>query len=337
MRRNLFISACLLFATCAAAQIGGGAFIGLRYDSNICALSDGELDELRNGKTDFLISTADDAILRMGGDISADFRIGDYRIEPGISAVAASYIRNFDKSYVWTGADCAVRRKGTRLKLSASFVPFYNSRAYTDDDSHSTQWASYWSATAKIELRQRIFWGMYIGGRYEFRRACYNDYFPEYDSDRNGFTCFAVRYNPVNIEAGYTFYSSAARGYDEARETRETSEESDISYEQDEFYLKAGRDFEFLSRKLGIGIGVDFAHRAYKSQKPYSLDPLHVGRDDWYFTIASDAKYFITENIWLKLATEFSMRKTRSVLNADIPRLRDYEKSEITIIVGRDF
>ncbi len=321
----------------AYGGFSGAIFSGFRYDSNICKLSDYDLARFSTGEKDFLLDTSDDGIIRTGTILKWKNRISGINLDGSGMIIHNIYISNGYKDYLYCAFDFAVRRKNTRLKISGTYIPKYASRAYLDDDTDSTKWASYWSSTAKIELRQRTFFGIYIGGKYEYRFARYNDYFPEYDSQRNAFGIFAAKYVPFKSEIGYYFYTSDARGYDRDGESKETSDESDISYEQDKFYTSLGYDSKIHSIQTEFDLDFAIFHRVYVSTKPYSTDPLHLGRDENVFSIKPAAKIFITDNLWTKTSAEYFQRDARSEYNPDIPKLRDYNRMRTTITLGWNF
>lgn len=337
---NCFRTMLLSFLAPVVAMCGafsGSVNIGMRYDSNICRLSDYDILRFSNGEKDFLIGTSDDAAIRPGGSIRWKAINGKIKVEFSLSMVMAAFIRNSDKNYIWTSGYCVFRKGKTRMKMSATFVPRLRGRAYIDDDTDSTKWAGCWIATGSIEIKHRAFLGIYLGGQYEYRRAQYNDYFPEYDSDRQGFGLFAQKFKPVKVSAGYVFYRSIARGYDQMGETKETSDETDISYEQDFFYISLGRNTTLCGRSFRLNFEINASHRVYISEKPYSIDPLHLGRDEWQWSLKPELKCYISENLWAKLDFEYSVRRARSAYNPDIPKLRNYDRSRSTITIGWDF
>ena len=327
----------ILSLSCIYAEITSSVYAGLRYDSNICSLSEYDLNRFANGEKDFLIETSDDAIVRIGGNAKWSKKFSSFKIESGLFASGSWFTRNNEMSYLWTQTNIAATYRGTRLKLTGAYIPQYHTRAFLDDDTDSTVWTSYWSASGEFELRQRIALGIYAGCKYEYQRSQYNDYFPEYDSDRNGITFFAAKYDPIQIEAGWTFQKSIARGYDQQGETKDNSEETDISYEQDVFFGKIGKDFTIFKRNLKISFDAEIAHRVYVSEKPYLLDPLHAGRDEWTAQIAPDIRIYMTGKIWSDLNYEYSFRRASSELNPDIPMLRDFDKHQVTMTIGIDF
>ncbi|MCD6417514.1 hypothetical protein J7M00_01865 [bacterium] len=318
-------------------SFSGSIYSGFRYDSNVCKLSDYDLDRFTYGQKDFLLETSDDGIMRSGFSLRGQKRIDKIRLYGKFFLTHNLYIRNGYKNYLLCGLGFTIRRKNTRIKISGSFIPEYASRAYIDDDTDSTKWASYMSAAVKVEIRQKLFSGIYVGGRYEFRMARYNDYFPEYDSQRNGFCIFLSRYRPVKVEVGYYFYKSSARGYDTQGETKENSDESDISYEQDKVYLSSGYDTKIASFSTQFDIDISGYHRVYTSEKPYFIDPLHLGREEFLLSVSPSTKIFITQKFWTKFSFDYFLRKAHSEYNPDVSKLRDYSRYRATITFGYDF
>ncbi len=327
----------ILYFTQSDGRTSGSIGLGLMYDSNICRLSSYDIDRFKNGDKDFLLDTADDGIFKLSASLLWKSGWRGNHITIGLNTSGYLYYRNEDKNYIWSQLFLILRSGRAKLRLSSSFVPRYNSRAYIDADTDSTKWAGYWSSTNSIDIRYRVFKKNYLGVTYEFRRAWYNNYFPEYDSDRHSFGIYIQRYTPIKVKLGYKFYKSTARGYDQDGETKETSDETDISYEQDLFYTSVCSDVRAFSLNVETEIKLDVYHRVYTSQKPYYIDPLHLGRDEWRLSVEPSAKLYISPRIWAKANIEFSLRRANSEFNPEIPKLRNYDRIRAILAIGRDF
>jgi len=327
----------LIFTIPVWAKFSATLWSGLQYDSNICSLSDYDLTRFSNGEKDFLIETSDDGILRIGGSARYNISVNKFRFYFGTSVWGAIYYKNSAKNYFSGSAYCKVKRGGINLKISAGGTPKYHTRAYIDDDTKTTQWSSYESGWTSAKLSKRIIPYYYANAKYKFTSSIYNDYFPEYDSHKNEFELSLSHTGTNEIELGYRFSQSDARGYDRADENKQNSDESDISYEQDLAYIDIGRNISILKKNTKVSMLVQFAHRVYTSQKNYFIDPLHLGRSEIIIRFEPSAKYYFVKNYWLKILGSYRIRGAKSEYEPDIPQLRDYDRTIFEISVGRNF
>ena len=162
MRRIIHIIIILTLVSLLDAKISGNLWSGIRYDSNICSLSDYDFSRFKNWERDFLIETADDGIFRFGGSIYYSRKSGEFKLFAGASFWSSLYYENFDKSYLGLSSYFKIRRGGTNVKISLGGTPQYLTRAYIDDDTDSIQWSGYKSMNGSIEISQRIIPYIYI-------------------------------------------------------------------------------------------------------------------------------------------------------------------------------
>ncbi|RKZ32691.1 hypothetical protein DRQ33_05435 [bacterium] len=327
----------ILVAVPIWAGFYGTLWSALRYDSNICYLSEYDVNRFTEGTKEFLLTTYDDGILRGGVALKYYIRKDEFKLYFGLSIWGAHYSNNSVKDYVSGYAFAKIRRGGTNVKLSSGGTPNYHTRAYYDSDTYTTQWSSYKSFWGEGQLSQRIVPYFYGNFRYRKTVSIYNDFFPEYDSEQNEFELSLSLNGKTSLEAGYCFTINDARGYDMEGETIENSDESDISYQQDMVYAKLEREMRLWKRKFTPRIYVEFKQRLYTSTKPYHIDPLHIGRDDLYFSVEPSAKLDFTENLWTRFSINYRVRRAKSEFKEDIPKLRDYDRIIVEIILGKDF
>ncbi len=326
----------LIFAV-ACAEFSPSVWGEFRYDSNICSLSDGEIDEFLSGGSGFLQKTVDDGIFRAGFSADLTAKRNKTKFGAGFSVRGAKYIKNSPKDYISGSGYIFARRGGLKFEISFGWTPRYTTRSYYDPETDAPQWCSYSSLWGATKVSVRIVPYLYASVRYKRSGYLYNDYFPEYDSQRDEIDISVSRYGKVDFSLGYRFTRSDARGYDTAGETKESSDEGDISYEQDLGYAGIDWDFAVFSRRARGFLDLKLAHRVYTSQKNYWVDPLHLGREEFVFTGQAGAKLFAAENVWIKPFVRFIMRRAESEYNPDIPQLRNYNRWIFGIGMGRDF
>jgi len=319
------------------ANFSGSAWVGIRFDSNICSLSDYDLNRFETGEKEFLLSTSDDAITRIGGSIRYYTRLGKFRLYANTSLWSGIYLKNSAINYLSASGYFRIRLKGTSAQISIGGTPRYRSRAYIDDDSVSTQWSEYKSFWSSCEISQNVISQFHVSAKYKKSFYQYCDYFPEYDSDRDEFEFAISKSGRTSIELGYRFTNSDARGYDHAGEMKEESDESDISYEQDLANITLNHDFELMNLECTPEISGQFYRRLYTSIKPYWIDPYHLGRTEMVWQITPSARVGFGSKMWTKLECSFRYRRAESDFNPDIPKLRDYDRFLFSITVGRNF
>ncbi len=327
-----------LFGLVAGAYAGFslGVWGEFRYDSNVFALSDREMDEFFAGDPDFLMSSVDDGIARVGFSAGYRFDRGGVKYTIRASARGAKYFRNSQKDYLAFSGGVSARRGGVVLETQIGGTPRYTTRSYYDPDTDSPQWCSYKFFWIAGKMAKRVIPYLYFGFRFKWGKYIYNDYFPEYDSHRHEFEFSLTKYGAFDLTGGYRFTLSSARGYDTADETYESSDESDISYEQDAFFINA--DYEFgVSRESAISLDGTFYHRVYTSTKNYWVDPMHIGRDEWVVSVQPGIKHNFSGGVWAKVFLRYVQRWADSEYNPRIPELRSYQRFVVGVGVGKQF
>jgi hypothetical protein len=162
----------------------------------------------------------------------------------------------------------------------------------------------------------------------------YNPHFTEYDTKANRFG-FELLYDCTPwMQAGfeYAFKRAGAKGYDEEGETRESSDDSDISYDEDYFQGVIRSDLSgFLSRAVDLSIGYQVARRFYTTEKTLEEDPFHAGRKDSIHRFSIAAAYDLIRAVSLFGRYEFQWRDVNSKGNVRITEVKNYDRNRISL------
>lgn len=274
---------------CWQLELGRLELVGqwlTQYDSNISNLSEAEIIEFKNSyqfAEDLKLTTYDDWI--NGGIFK--IRLKRRPISSTLTLKQYLYLKNPIKNYtvfsLWFSGKI---NRETSLSALYSYIPSYHYRSYYDEDSSAYVWCSYAVNRFKIEGRRKIArrYICKLGFRYSI--YYYNSAFLEYDStrpqvvvslERGGSSASISKSFSSEFGLTYkfelTYGAKFARGYDSEGETRENSNESDISYKELASSLKLAK---WIKGVKFIG-SISYQHLTYTTEKD---DPLHQERVD---------------------------------------------------------
>jgi len=320
-----------------AARFDASLWCGARYTSNACDLSAEDITLFDAVYDDFALESTDDMAFRLGGNISSTEKNGIWRFSYGASLWSSLYASNSDLTNMGGSIFGRVTHDGTYLRLSGAYSPKIATRAYYDSDTDADEWCSYASSSAELQIGRRIIPYLYVVGKFDYSASIYNDNFREYDSDGYEFELSFAWNKAHKFSAGGRYKISSARGYDSPDESIEYSDETDISYEQDLFFVDYNTTVKVARKKCAIDIGMEFYRRLYTSQKNYFADPLHSGRTDYAAIFSASAQFFAAKKVWIKPEFTYALRRAESVHNASISTLRDYDTWTCGATAGFDF
>ncbi len=296
--------------------------LGAAYDSNIFRYSDADVDDFLDG--------------RDGGTHEGRY-LDDLRVEPSVdlslvreepgrretelrmSADFRLATLNGEKSFARLG----VRVREARPGLGHAFleyyaIPRYHVRRLWDDDADEG------SRYRSCDFRKhavRLFVGtdltlaVNLAAQLKYDYAGYDQDFVEYDAGAwtAGLTVIARPVRGVRLDVGYALRRLDARGYDEAGETKETSDDSDVSYEQDRYSLRVRWD---AGRTSGVPVvltvGAALARRFYQTGRLVEEDPYHAGREDTYWTFSARASRALSVGTTIEAFYEHRRRSSAS-------------------------
>ncbi len=317
---------------------------GLSYDSNIFRYGDPDIEAFEDGQRPYRygMDTVDDVRLEPAVDLSF------VREEPGVRTTTLSFfadwrlaMSNGERSFSKLGARLREERAGAVfLSLDYYAIPSYHLRLLWDPDAEDGG-----GAYRSCDFRKHSF-GVAVGshrslpvdvsGDVRLESYAYDPDFVEYDSVAStvGLT-FAVRpVKGLRLDARYALRSSRARGSDEPGETRATSDDSDTSYDQDEYHLRARLEVGRLWGKRAVLYGsVRNSRRYYLTSKSGEDDPYHAGREDSYWVAGARLRLELTGSTGVEGFYQYRGRTVESPYVHDMGDLKDYGAHRFGLLV----
>ncbi|MBM3308081.1 MAG: hypothetical protein FJY74_07130 [Candidatus Eisenbacteria bacterium] len=316
-------------------KLGGSFRLGVAYDSNLFRYSDADIDDLLDGERPdrFPIESADDVRFEPGVSVSL------VREEPGARSTALTLgadLRlaavNTEKSFARLSARLVERRhRVAYFSLGYEAIPDYHVRALWDADADGTggyRACSFAKQGFGVEMGSDRSLPVDVAGHWKYEQYWYDPAFVEYDARvmTVGVRGTVRPRAGLRVDLGYSLRQSAAKGYDEPGETRGMSDDSDTTYDQDQYEvhvrLAAG---ELWGREAIVRFRGAVARRFYLTEKSRADDPYHAGRDDTYFTLAGGVELRLTERASVELFGERRTREAHSDAVPDIGATKDFE------------
>jgi hypothetical protein len=112
-----------------------------------------------------------------------------------------------------------------------------------------------------------------------------------------GFRIYQSLFKNLDINFGYFYTTSDAKGYDELNEIKASSDDSDASNYEHAYF--AGFDFalpKVFSRNNDISIDAQYLRGFYTTDHYLELDPLHAGRYDYNYRVFVNYNIDLMEN-----------------------------------------
>lgn len=315
--------------------------LGSTYDSNLFRYSDGDVDDFLDGERyeRYPFDTLDELRLEPG------VVLGFTREESGVRETEFRFSgkwflagSNGQKSFSRFRVALTETRTGVAcLKLEYSAIPLYHLKYVWDADASGDGESMYRSCDfGKHSLLARagsdhslpvdltVTWKIDSYG--------YEQDFVEYDSRATTFGLSGT-WRPASglrLDAGYALRMLVARGYDEIGETRSDSDDSDTTYDQNEYELRARWEAgDVLGRSLVLRLRGKLAERYYLAGDPD--DAYHAGRDDSYVTVAGGFSLALTDDVKLEGLYEHKSRRSESDIIATIGDTKNYDADSITL------
>lgn len=317
------------------------------YDDNILKYSDKYLERFMNQEDEgrFHIKTYDDIVVSPEIELNSTFRIFpklNTTVDAGYRLTAYAINHDKNRSYLNAGLRQFISKQAS-IKVSYNYIPEFYIRHFRDDDwvelvgytPESFKPFSFSKDNYNIEVQNTFLKNTRVRIAFDYAKYYYNKHFTEYDCNNQGYEINmrqAVTKN-LKLEAGYTYTESKAKGYDEPGETRQTSDDSDGSYNEDAFLIRVLWNLpKFAKRKHSIDAKFEFNKHYYTSGKLPSLDPLHVGRIDDNILLNGSYTLQISKAAELSVFYNWFNRKTDSVIEENrqfISEEKDYNQHQI--------
>jgi hypothetical protein len=318
----------------------GRTEFGASYDSNIFRYSDADVDDFLDGlRPDrFPIESVDDLRIEPG------FSLSLVREEPGVRSTALAVGADFrlatvngEKSFGRLSASLRERRNG-RAYLSLEYVaiPNYHVRHIWDADAPAGgspyRSCDFGKQGFGVEVGSDRSLPIDLAARWKYEAYRYDPDFVEYDArvSTAGLRAILRPRAGLRLDLGYALRQSVAKGYDEAGETRDTSDESDTSYDEDEYELRARWEAGRLwGRDTVLWLRGRLARRFYLTEKSRIEDPYHAGRDDTYVTVGAGIEARLSSAATVEVFLERRTREANSDAVPDIGSTKDFGANRI--------
>ncbi|MBN1756028.1 hypothetical protein JW877_07425 [bacterium] len=332
----------LYFPTCLIAwEFSGDLSLALEYDDNICNLAplDKESVGLNNDK--LKLETADDFVYTPHIFVKVKERLWGVTTSLGITLNYNLYSQNPYKNYLYIRPRLKLTKFYTTLTLAYTFIPEYTLRTFYDDDQPYGQdhypWCSYTLNRFTGQINGPLWKKLDGSFRFDYELMFYNENFLEYDSRSYEIEPALGLNTPLKLWLGYSYRLSDAQGIDEQGEQPLTSDDSDISYSETQYYVSAEYNkIRLFGKTFGVGFKFTYASREYTTEKTGLHDPYHSTREETKSSFNNFINLALNYNLSLELAYDYTFRKAESLVYPEISEIKDYQRNGIKITVLYD-
>ncbi len=315
----------------------------ITYDDNAFSYSAEDIDKFVNNQEPhrFPIETYDDLITTLS--LSAKLRkhpIANRLTTLNIHHKQHNYTLNPEKSYQVLSFNLWQSLPGrNHLQLGYLFLPSYLIRHYPDWDMPPESGhpayvgCRFGEHLFSLTLGGEIPGGFTLSAFYRREIDDYNDNFNEYDTEANrlGMEGGYDFGETLSLVLGYRFKQARAKGYDTEGETKETSDDSDISYDRDTFIIETGIDMErWRGVPLSLNLNYSFERTCFTSQKSLWDDPYHVGREDRGHQFGVEVGYQPNSRLRLYLGYSGQVRDVDSPYPGEIDEVKDFKQNRLS-------
>jgi len=271
------------------------------YDSNILKYSNKYIERFNNREDEgrFHIHSIDDLTLGYSFGLSfSDVIIGKLKTIIGAGFDSDAYTYNSIKS--WFTYDIFLRQylsKSTSVYVSYSYIPNFYVRHFRDED-----WVNYYGYIPETFQPYEFskddfsFWLHHVfnwkttkaRAYFSYDRYYLNPSNTEYDSNDflYGIRIYQTLTDKLDINVGYFYITSDAKGYDDPGETKATSDDSDATNYEHVYVI--GFDYrmpKIFKFKNEISIDAQYQRAFYTTDHFLELDQLHAGRYDYNYRV----------------------------------------------------
>jgi len=325
LRPTIFTIFLLAFSyvVCAKENINLTASFSLSYDSNPFCLSDNEKIPLPI-KEDIQTKFSLYAEKSFG-------KIRSLKITPSFNIEYTGYKENSQKSYLSLKPKIVLAKRGFWISSYYRFVPQYSIRPVADkDNDYDYSFPTYTGNELSLRSGYSFYKDFWMEIDLKGELNYYDKNFLEYD-ETAGRIGYYLRYDgKFYTKVGYLFTSSSARGYDTKSETKDNSNDTDPSYNQDEFSFEIRKEIKNIS----LGISYDFYKRYFTSKKGFEDDPIHYTRVDTYNSVEPKVRYSFKNKLYFEVNFQLENRSSESKYKNNIGELKDYERITCGIKLG---
>ena len=315
------------------------------YDDNVYRYSSEDIDNFVYHREDerFSMETYDDLILSPSLTVYVTRRFSEsLQARLRLKYEYNLFVKNDERNYQAFSAFLKTTAfKKNYVQLGYFHIPEFLIRPYWDqdapplssDDGEKYRGCDFARNLFSVKLGREVIRSTRVSVLFRRDVLYYNQFFTEYDTKANTFGVEIVHtFNPiVRTSFEYAFKMAEAVGYDEPGETRALSDDSDISYDEDQF--RAEMEFD-ISRKVSLPLDVTFQYRLNKryftTDKTLEQDPFHAGRRDTIhrFSLMTDLEIY--RNILIFGIYEYQQRDVSSKEKERITEVKNYNRNRIS-------
>lgn len=311
------------------------------YDNNVFKYSSDRIDQFVDGKgveRFKAVETYDDLIFSQENKCYLSKRYNkDHRTRLRLHFEQKNYLKNRQKNYYTYSIYIRHYLYDGYLQVGYVTIPEYHIRHIWDEDSDDFESCDFEKRLVSMKGTYETFWDVYLSLYYKYQENDYNEFFDEYDTDIDIIESRLSRKltDNITLRLFYMYSDAVAKAYDEPDENAMSSDDSDISYEEDGF----GGEIEFeldeiKSRPVEIEVGFEYYDRVFTTDKTPSEDPYHSSRIDKIYELNMVGNTEISSRWDLLIGYEFSQRTVSSDYKQYIEDVKNYKKNRIYISAG---
>lgn len=316
------------------------------YDDNVYRYSPGDIDNFVYHREDerFSMETYDDLIVSPSLTVFVTRRFSqNIQSRLRLSYRCNLFTKNGDRNYQTFSTFLKTTAfKKNYLQLGYFHIPEFHIRPYWDqdvsplssDDGEKYRECDFARNLFSIKLGREVFHATRVSVHYERDILYYNQYFTEYDTKANTFGFEIVHtFNPiVRTTFEYAFKMAEAKGYDEPGETKDLSDDSDISYDEDQF--RGGIEFSisnYVSLPANVTLQYRLNKRYFTTEKSLEQDPFHAGRRDTIHRFSLMTEVEIFRSLSIIGTYEYQRRDVSSKEKERITEVKNYNRNRISV------
>jgi hypothetical protein len=313
------------------------------YDNNVFLYSPERLDLFRQGQQTYRfpgVETCDDLISspEFALDLARSFS-ANYAARLRARHAQHLYAVNPVKDY--QSFSCSILQtigRGNKFETSVFYLPRYYLRPIPDPDGSARDYlpCDFEKVSVAVCYERTIVRTARVGVYYRWESDDYNRYFPEYDTriDALGLTVRQTLLGGGHVEGEIGRKTARARGFDDPGETKSSSDDPDISY--DELVLKVGIEGRTggPDRPLRLGLDYGFEDRDFTTGKD---DPYHRGREDREHTVRAALDLEIGKKWVASASYSWRSRSVSAAQMADIDEIKDFENQRLSLGIERKY
>ena len=313
------------------------------YDDNVYRYSPEDIEDFVHHRADerYEMETYDDFISSSSVTMYVTRRFSQrlrsrLRLKYGYTFFALNRARNYETISLSVKTTIS---EGSCVQVSYFHVPRYLIRPYFDEDTPPGNSGVY----KKCDFSRNLY-SFRVGQRmsgstrgevfYERDILNYNPFFTEYDMRANTFGFELSRAVGSHVEGrfAYALRRAEAKGYDEIGETKEASDDSDISYDEDRFEgeLRCER-IGIVSAPLSFAFQYRLGMRYFTTNKALDKDPFHAGRADAIHRFSFVGQIEINPRVALIAKYEFQKRTVSSEEKERITEVKNFHRNRISL------